>query len=252
MSRRAPHDEIPDDLVAAFPNVGAPPDEGEPSDAGDGSPRGLDALSGLLEAEEARKFNLADLPTSARWSIAGVLMVVLAVVVLATTRRADLGVYPPGRMVLDLLLLLVPLAATIGFGLRPLSKPALSDGRRALLIGGGAIAVALVVSLPVAHLSHPASTAGIGDDLVHRARTCFSFGVSFAVLAALGMRALDRGRGHRWLPGSLAIWAAGLMGLVSLYLHCPITHPLHLWLGHGTVVLPVFLVAWMMRRRLDG
>ncbi|MEM6296703.1 MAG: hypothetical protein AAGA54_35880, partial [Myxococcota bacterium] len=162
----------------------------------------------------------------------------------------DLGVYPGVRMVLDLGLLLIPLGFALIAFLRPLTQPELASWKRALLMVGGVVAVVLLAGLPAAHHDHPASLEGIGEDFIPRARACFMFGTAFTALALFGLGALSRSRW--WLPGSLGIWASGLIGLIALYFHCPITHPSHLLFGHATVVLPVLALAWLLRRRIDG
>lgn len=236
-------DEVPADLAAAYPEVGP-----EPSSAPQTG--GLEGLHAMLDAEGP-----LDAPRSVstriRWVLAIALLVVLAGLVLATTGRADLDVYPRARMALDLSLLLGPLALALVATLRPLTKPA-SPVRRVLALVLGIVGVGLLVALPVAHTHHPASIAGTGAKFWQQAGACFGFGLAFSVLATVGMGMLSRNGPRRWLPGALGVWAGGLIGLVSLYLHCPITQLDHLWTGHATIVLPLLALVWALRRRLDG
>ena len=252
MKQAVEHEGVPADLVEAFPQGGSVGDawvgEGPPS-----SPQssGLEGLHAALDAEGALD-RVASLSTRVRGALAGSLLFASVAIVLAATRRPDLAVYPRGRMALDLLLLLGPLALAVQVWLRPLSRPAFPMSRRHVVVAVGIAGVGILVGLPMAHSLHPASVEGTGDLFFKRAGGCFGFGLTFAALATLGMGLLSRNGVKRWLPGAVAVWAAGLIGLVALYFHCPITHPEHLWAGHATVVLPVLVLLWAVRRRLDG
>jgi|GEM_PF-2983411 len=247
-----PHDndQVPADLRSAFPNVGAEPSSQQVSES-----EPLASMHALLD-DEGPLERVSSLSTRTRWALTVGLVVSLAGLVLVTTRRADFDVYPSGRMALDLSLLLGPLLLALVAALRPLSRPALSVSRRVQAVVFGLLGIALMVGLPVAHTLHPASHAGEGALFWRQAGSCFAFGLGFAVLATMGLGALSRTRSRkglgRWSPGALGIWAGGLVGLVSLYLHCPITELDHLWAGHGTVILPVLAFVFVWRNRLDG
>ena len=241
---------VPKDLAQAF-RLEALASRDEVGQGPSSSPvPGLEELHATLDAEGPME-QMASLSTRVRWVLAGSLLFGFVAVVLVSTGRADIAVYPRGRMVLDLVLLLAPLVLALSVSLRPLTRPALPGSRRLLVVGLGIVGVGVLLGLPMAHALHPASLEGTGDMFIRRARGCFGFGLSFAVLATLGMGLLSRNGAKRWLPGALGVLAAGLMGLVALYFHCPITHPEHLWAGHATVVLPVLAVLWAVRR-VDG
>ena len=246
MNRPDPMDEVPADLAAAFPDLGAAP--AESTDAAP-TPAGLDALHAALDAEGPAD-RIAGLSTPLRWAaVLGFGVVVVAWVVL-TRGRADLAVYPGVRMAIDVGLLLAPLLFALTVALRPLGKPLPAGLRRAVPMAFGAMAVLVLIALPVAHADHPASLEGTGAAFWPRAGACFGFGLAYAAVAVFGMGVLSRG--SKWLPGSAGVWAAGMIGMLALYFHCPITHPEHLWAGHATVIIPVLFAAWMLRRRLDG
>lgn len=252
MTQEVEHDGVPADLAQAFGQGGpeGQPWVGEHPPSSETDP-GLGSLHAVLDAEGPLD-RVASLSTRVRWALAGGLVFALVAFVLVAKRRADLGVYPQGRMVLDLLVLLVPLVLALRVSLRPLSRPALPFSRRVLAIAVGLVGVVVLVGLPMAHSLHPASLEGTGDMFLTRAGGCFGFGLGFAALATLGMGLLSRNGAKRWLPGALGVWAAGLIGFVALYFHCPITHPEHLWAGHATVVVPVLVLLWAVRRRVDG
>ena len=105
--------------------------------------------------------------------------------------------------------------------------------------------------LPVAHTLHPESLLGAGDDLMGRASACFVFGLLSAAPTAALLTLLSRQSGMDILRLALVAGAAGLVGVLALVVHCPITQPIHLLLGHGPVVLGMIalylLVFWRVR-----
>ncbi len=239
------HDDVPPDLAAAFPDVGAAPTPVTSEAMRDGLSRLHDALD-----DEGLLARISALETTARWAMAGLLLLLLCVVVVVTTPRADLWVLPPARMALELGLLLGALGLTLRGALRPVNVPCRGAWGRVVPLAAGVVSVGLLVGLSMAHTG--AMPAGLGAELVPGALACFSFGLIFAALAGIGLSALSRARGPRWIPGALSVWAAALMGLAALYLHCPSTHPVHLWAGHATILVPALIVVWFVRRRLDG
>ncbi|MGH1347299.1 MAG: hypothetical protein ACRBN8_37405 [Nannocystales bacterium] len=244
------HEGVPADLAEAWSPAEPGADVGRLPASSDPGPE-LAALHAALDAEGPLD-RAAVLSTRVRGLLGVSLLVGLVAVVLVATRRPDLEVYPRGRLVLDLLLVLGPLSVAMLLSLRPLSRRAVPSSYRLLAVIAGLLGVGLLVGLPMAHSLHPASMEGTGDAFAHRAGGCFGFGLAFAAVATVGMGLLSRNGAKRWLPGALGVWAAGLIGLVALYFHCPITHPEHLWAGHATVVLPVLVVLWAVRHRIDG
>jgi len=252
MTEAVEHEGVPADLAEAFGQEGpeAQPWVGEHPPSPEQHP-GLQVLHAALDAEGPLD-RASSLSTRVRWALAGSLVFGLVALVLVAVRRADFALYPRGRMALDLLVLFAPLAIALPLSLRPLSHRALPTSSRFIAVAVGIVCVGILVGLPMAHSLHPASLEGTGDMFFARARGCFGFGLSFAALATVGMGLLSRNGAKRWLPGALGVWAAGLIGFAALYFHCPITHPEHLWAGHATVVLPVLVVLWTVRRRIDG
>jgi hypothetical protein len=233
-------EQVPDDLAALLGprgtgEVTAPLDaplDSEPARSWVDLEAKLEAERGLLDAVRSR-------PTTQRIVLALVLVMVWIGTVLLFSRRPDFGVFPKGRMSLDILLMAAPLIVAIVVALRPLHRPALPRWVRPAVLVAAAIGVIAVIALPMAHADHPASTAGVGDDLAKRAIGCFMYGTIFAALTVLGLRALCRGPGRLWIPSLVVGAGAALAGSLALYLHCPITHALHMWLGHATVLVPL-------------
>lgn len=242
-----PAEPVADPMVAAWlargqsgtmPNVGA--------DWG--------ALQAALEGERGVGA-LRSLSTPVRLTIAVVMVVLIIVGVLVATPRVDLGVIPVGRLIADLILLGGPLVLLVATFMHPLHRPPLGRVLRGVVIALAVFVVLASVLLPPAHLAHPASLEGLGDDYVKRAFSCFAFGVVVGLPMVFAVRLLGRsGRGAgRFVPTVLVAAIAVLVGCLGLYLHCPITAPRHLVAGHATVWLPFAIVALLFGRRAsDG
>ena len=216
----------------------------------------LDAMLATVEsavaAETGFRARLRELPTPRRWLSAGLVTVLIQLVTLLVTPRADLAVYPMERMGLVLLPLLVLALLAFRLGLVRLDRPAAAAWK----IGGGlglALAVPIVLAaLPAAASFHPASGGGIGHDLVPKALACFLFGAITGLPVLVLLRWLDRGSRDSLVPALFAAAAGAIAGNFALQLHCPIVHPHHLLLGHGSVILGLVPVAgaaaWMRGR----
>ena len=206
-------------------------------------------LERMLAAERGARGFLRSRPTSQRVLLAAALVLAWAAAVLLATRRPDLGVMPIARLVLDVALLGTPIVAGLAIALRPVHRPALPPWSRIVLLAYAAIALLVFALLPMAHADHPASLAGVGDDMAKRAVGCFTFGSIFGVLTVLGLRMLSRGSGRVFVPTLAIAVASALTGALALYFHCPITHPIHLLLGHVPILLPPTVFALLARRR---
>ena len=161
--------------------------------------------------------------------------------------------YPPVRLVGEAAILFVSLWAAIHFSLRPLYLPPRPWPRRAVLVVALTVPAVLAVLGPPAHVAYPASLAGTGLDFWPRALACLKFGAAMAVPAILVLLWADRTQGKSLMLAALVAGAGGLTGNLVLHVHCAITDPLHLLVGHATVglvlVAPLLLVAWVRRRR---
>lgn len=216
----------------------------------------IGALLQRVEGEIARERGtiawLRSRPTPLRvmLGVAGAALVALGVVLLR--HRVDLAVYPLGRLVAAVGAYALLAGVAVRSALRPLQQHALPRLFHRTVIAAAVLVPFAVAASPAAHFVHPASLAGAGDDLLPRAVQCFLFGGAVA-LPALGLLfALDRGAHHAWSTALASAAAAGLIGILALELHCPITHPIHLVAGHATVgaaLLPAYsLVTWVRHR----
>ncbi len=183
------------------------------------------------------------------------LLALLAIVVTGfqvLNMRADFAAYPTGRMIVVLDLL--ALSALWGWfqGLRPLHQRPPS-GLLLALLGATLVAIpAGIAGLPEAVTGHAASHGGTGPDLLPSALACFVYGSVFgAPLLLLGALS-DRTAMRMPAPSLAMLGGAALAGNLVLQIHCALTHPAHLLLGHASISV-VFVIAgaalWAIRRR---
>jgi hypothetical protein len=167
----------------------------------------------------------------------GVLGVTL--LTLVATPRVELSAYPWPRMLLSLAVIAVLCGALLVPALGSWHHPALTP-RRALgwVLGAWLASVALSL-LPEAHVMLPHTASERGQEL-RRALGCLGFGFALGLPVFMLCRWLGRGA-----PSSsvAAAAVAGLAGNAALQLHCPITEPAHLLLGHSTLGLVVLVLA---------
>lgn len=171
----------------------------------------------------------------------------LPVLVLAATPRPDLGVYPRARWLLECLALVVVIAWASMIVLRPMHRPITAAGHGVAF--AGVLVVVALAALPAAHADHVASLAGDGADLLARAAGCFAFGTLCAVPTWIGLRLLARDGDRPGGRAGIIAAASATVGIAGVYLHCPIVHHAHLWLGHVTVLLLPWLWAVVVARR---
>ena len=191
---------------------------------------------------------LRALPTRGREALAAVVVLALSVAVLLATPRHDLSGYPGFRMSLVLGALAVLGLIALRASLRPLHRPSLSPRRRTAL-ALAALATPLVLAVLPDVYSGAALHAQVTSSVLDAAWRCLVFGVVVGAPFLLAALLLDRS-GLRLRPHFLfAGAAAALTGNFALQLHCPITDPLHLVLGHASVVLPFLVLEAFVRRR---
>jgi hypothetical protein len=205
-------------------------------------------LADELDHQRGIRSWLRERSTPTRIACLASLSVAVLLLNLLAMPRPDLGVVPTGRLVLDVVLHAVPLAVAWVLVLRPLQRSQSSPAAWATGLAAVA-AVVVVASLPAAHADHPASLAGVGEDFVARARGCFSFGTAMAIPVLVLGRGLMRDDAPAWHVAGLLAATVALVGSLSLYLHCPIVAPAHLWAGHVTVLVPFFALAIWARVR---
>lgn len=200
-----------------------------------------------LARESRGVARLRNLSTAWRTSLASAGLGVLAMVVWIAFGRADQPSLPPYEFWVRLL----PAALLTACCARSLLWP---EHRRApaawlqptLLLASLALALgpALLPELP---RDHPTSLGGAGHDLMPRALGCTAVGILFGV-ACLGWVALFL-QGPRRLaalpPSAGALFVVGQSALCAL--HCPLTAPVHIALGHGALCSAFLGLVWALQ-----
>lgn len=199
--------------------------------AGGPAPVDLVALQAGLSAQLARERGpLGWLRSRPTWLRALLLLAVAPVcpAVIALLRgfplRADLAHHWLPRFAMEAGLLALVVLAAAWTALRPLHRPALRPG--------AALAAVLLVTLLAAGLALLPAAHPHGID--EPAGTCLVYGLQFGL--PLVVCALLLSRLVTWPVVALAGLAAGVLGDLALYLLCPDPRPLHLLLGHASVV----------------
>lgn len=210
---------------------------------------GLDALfGGVAETLGREKGVIAWLrsrSTPVRLLLGAVWMSALAVLFGLGIPRTRFAPVPVERVTVVLGVLAVLAAVLLRVGLRPTQAPAPND--RSILL-----AIVTGLLLPVAAAFLPPGAHAF-DHYVQYTRTqatigCFVIGGITGALAVFMLRALDR-TAHDSRPASvLAAVTGGIAGNLALELHCPVTSPAHLLMGHATVGFLLVLLYGLARR----
>jgi uncharacterized membrane protein len=130
-------------------------------------------------------------------------------------------------------------------GLRPAHIPAPPDRSLLVIIAAGLLLPIVTALLPAGahsfdhYVQYTQTQATVG---------CFVIGAFTGVLVVLVLRALDRTAHDSRPAGVLAAVTGGVAGNLALELHCPVTAPAHLLLGHATVGFMLVLAYGLTRR----
>ncbi len=210
----------------------------------------LSRMRSVLETESTGLNALRGWSTPRRVAVVGGVAAGLLTVVALFSLRGDIDVYPRLRLYATVATYAALVVALVRLGLWRFDRalpPRMAEW--------GLLAIAIIVPIafvafPQAHMAHPLSLAGVGDDLVPRAVGCFLYGSGVALV--MGGVALRFARGPKTSRPVFLILAAGLLGVAALELHCALTAPIHLGLGHSTVAITagvgaLFLRAWRNR-----
>lgn len=224
------------------------------SEADTDVPFDLEAMRSELEQAlqaEARDpaARLRGLSTPWRSSIVGGVILLTVGLVAAIGLRANWNAYPETRMWLTLGAFLVLLLVTLGQLFRPLTLIEKPSHQRAALLGAvGLPAVFALIPHEAALWAAPAEP-GLG------AVTCVLLGLVLtlpsAVCVFLGLRSpMNDASGSEPRSLWLAAGALGLIGNLTLQVHCALTTRGHLLFGHASLSVVWFVGLWVWSRRV--
>ncbi len=215
------------------------------------SPVPLDALLQQVEQALARERGarawLRSRPTWLRALLAAVGAGAVPLGVWLAWGRVDAAVYPTTRWWIDLAVLVVPIAVALGVVMRPLHRSRWPRWVEPVVVLLAMVAVLVGPAMVPAHHDHAASIVGGGADLWPRAAVCLVMGTVLGLPMVAWMVMLLR-TGGPTRPVPLAAVAAGLVGVLAIFMHCPIVSAGHLLCGHATILLPFVGLALLGRR----
>jgi hypothetical protein len=203
------------------------------------------AVQTEVHEEHGVAARLRSLPSGLRVFAAAGWAALLVTATTLVTPRSAFGPIPFERVTVVIASLVALITLALWLGLRPLqTRPA---PRRLLLVSSlsGMFAPALFAMFPLG-AARVESVAHVGS--LRATLGCFFIGAVAGGLLVAGLRALDRSEHRSWSSALLAAAAGGLLGNAALELHCPITAPAHLFLGHVTVGVALLAgYAWIRR-----
>ena len=183
---------------------------------------------------------LASMSSVSRWLTGACFISIIVLSVVLFRSRADLHVYPSVRFFVELFMMGGLLSLFLWLAIRPLHKSPLARWKLIGSMAAAALLVAVPLILPTAHHDHPESLKGLGDELWTSALACFVWGTVVGALFAIAGQFLLRGGKKATVLNAPLLWAAGLLALLSLHLHCPIVHPGHIALGHSSIMFGIW------------
>jgi hypothetical protein len=201
---------------------------------GPDSDPGWAALDSALEQEQGPRAWLRSRSTAARIGLVAATVVAICVYQLLFSRRVDFAVYPEPTMMLSVLAAGLVIGLGVVLETWPLQYRSLPTSLLPLA-AGLALMLPLLQGLGPVHEAHPASLEGAGADFVDRAISCFRYGALMSAPFLILLLLVDRqSRGRSAWVGLVAL-TTGLVANLALLLHCSITHPEHLLVGHAAI-----------------
>jgi hypothetical protein len=220
--------------------------------SGEAPALGGSTRSALMESVQSRELlhRFRSWSSGQQFALQAGLSLIISLIVLSAMRRIDFPSYPAARMGIALLLLTIAGAGALKVAMRPLHISGIPPGARTIALLFALFAPLGLALLPDAHSGELLHLHGEKEMWISALR-CLLFGLITGAPLLLASWLISR-TGLRTI-GTLLMAALGavVLGNFTLQLHCPVTEPLHLLLGHAGVLLPFALfagVAWVRRR----
>jgi hypothetical protein len=235
----SPEGEVEDDLERALARWGRPGPGGLPD---------LDGLRASLDLALAEERGLGAFlrsrGTPLRLVAVGLTLAAAAVAMGLGAGRLDMASYPLWRLWLGLSVMAVCFVVSVGLALWPLSRRAPAPRLVTSVLVLAPLLLSGLYLLPASH-DHAASLPLTGEPgVLARALPCFGWGLIMALIAVAVLRLFDRGGSRAAL---LLASASGLAANLLLLLHCSVSEPQHMLIGHLGVLLVVLAGARLMQ-----
>lgn len=181
--------------------------------------------------QDAASGGVRRMGTPARTALVLGVAVAVAGASAALLPRHDLGVYPWAHLVLQGASMLVGGLAGVWLAMRPTWRPEAPPWAAA-----AALATALLLPM-IAALWTPTGHAGpeLGAAFAPVTAACFAFGAVAALVVVAAWRVVEQRRLAGSLRWATAAASGAAIGNLALHLHCPVTDPAHLILGHAAI-----------------
>ena len=165
--------------------------------------------------------------------------------VLAFRARPDLAAVPIPDVSLRSAGLLLWVGIGLASAMRPSHIPALRTSGFWAMLGAAVVGPVVVALLPEMHTGHEASLV---DNFALQTGLCFVWGtaVAFAVVAL--WRTVERRSQPTARHFATAAATAAAAANIALLLHCPLTDPAHMVVGHGLIGAFWAMGLWLFTR----
>ena len=198
----------------------------------------------MMPARSGFRIRFQELETNRRRLVVLVAALALGLLTVATGLRHSWAGESATRTGVTLSLYAGGLGLSVWAAVRSMGRP--RRPRLTLAMAIGFLAVPLVIAI-----WPPAEIVLAGSGFERSIRSCFMYGSLLAVPFSALIWFLTRESRMEWETAASTTAAMGLIANVGLLLHCPITDPWHVVLGHATIG-PVWFVLWAMFNRFSS
>jgi hypothetical protein len=199
----------------------------------------VDGMFGQLEQQLARPSSLVERVRQASTRTRTLALAGMAAAIVAissvTLSLIDFGHYPLPHLLGSMAALVAAALAAGAVVLRPIHRSPVPGWVLGVLAGFAVITPVVIASVSTVPNEHPSARIGTGEQLFAGALSCFTIGISFALLLVGAAWLVERSGLRRRAAMVLGLVGAGALGNLALVLHCPIVAPAHKLLGHASI-----------------